>query len=117
MSKITMISVFTISIMSLAGCTPSTPVECDGQNVKDSLVDSIKKDLATKTYMLTRESVSPDELKLNVESIKTISKDDANPFYRKCEISFTMPGMMFSVNKVYVIDKNESGDITVKFTN
>lgn len=117
MNKITMILFFTISIMLLAACTPSTPVECDSQNVKDSLIDNVKRDLATKTYMLTQESVASDELKLHVESIKTISKDDADPFYRKCEISFTMPGMMFSVSKIYVIDMNESGDVTVKFTN
>jgi len=67
--------------------------------------------------MLTQESVAPDELKLHVESIKTLSKDNADPFYRKCEISFTMPGMMFPVSKMYEIDKNESGDVTVKFTN
>lgn len=110
------ILVLAVLIVLLIGCTPSAPIECNDKQARDILSEAIKRDLATKTYMLTQQAVNPDNLKLTIESIKTLSKDSANPFYRKCAVSFSMPGMMFPVRKIYEIDKDESGDIVVRFT-
>jgi len=107
---------FTLSICLQTGCSPPTPLECDSPKAKNALIDKMKVNLATKTFMLTHQSISPDDLSLNIESVKTVKKDKDNPFYRKCEMSFTMPGMMFSSSKIYEIDKNEDGDIIVKFS-
>lgn len=111
-----LIPVFVVLIVLLTGCTPPTPIECNDQKAKDLLSEGIKRNLATKTYMLTKQGADPDNLKLTIESIRTLSKDSANAFYRKCAVSFSMPGMMFPASKTYEIDKDESGDIVVRFT-
>jgi hypothetical protein len=63
-----------------------------------------------------QHSMKTKDLLIHVESIETVGKDNDNPFYRKCEMSFALPGMMFISEQIYEIDKNNDGDLIIKYT-
>ncbi|WP_409310945.1 hypothetical protein [Pectobacterium sp. B1J-3] len=102
-----------ILTLLISACSKLEPIECDNEKIKETYVDIYKRSLAVKVSMMSGRVTSPVDLKWDVTSIKTLAKDEENPFYRKCEVSLVMSGMYMGVTKIYEINKTDD-DIVVK---
>lgn len=89
-------------------------MECDDPGIKDKITDKMRANLARKMAVLLQHGVNEQDIVITITAVKTVSKREDNPFYRQCEMSYTMPGMTVSAKKNYEIYQGEDGDIRVK---
>lgn len=118
------IKVLTVSIIVFlqTACSPN-PMQCDDSEIKSSIIKQMNAGILKSRRSEVKNYFIKGKIpEFRVEKITTLKRNDENPYYRLCEISFKIGEFIddgsFQIEHVgsfqIKIDRGEDGDIYFK---